>query len=113
MESSTDYLQLKPKLYCILNSSPWIKWQSYAIWEEMQAAAGVVAESYVNKPAYTEEHFDIDYQILLLMSHLKEFLNIKIAKTDLCRFQVRLHPSKNVFKKSPSIMALSNSDYIQ
>lgn len=103
-DSSTDYLELKPRLYCILNSTPWIKWQSYAIWEEMQAAAGMVNQS--SGHFYTEDHFDIDYQILHLMSHLKEFLNIKLAKTDLCRFQVRLQPKKEELQRIASFYCI-------
>lgn len=35
--NSTDYLDLGRNRYCILNSPPWIKWQSVAVFNELRA----------------------------------------------------------------------------
>lgn len=93
---TTEYLALKSRLYCILNSPPWIKWQSYAIWEEMKS---VETEDEVNDESthviYTEESFDLDYQILNLLSHLTEFLNLEFKKNELTRFHTHVDPTES------------------
>ena len=80
--SSTEYLSLKPSLYCILNSPPWIKWRSYSMWEEMKAS------ELDDDPAllYTEESFDIDYQIVSIIGHLTEFLGLSITESEIANF---------------------------
>ncbi|SMF69598.1 ChaN family lipoprotein [Pseudobacteriovorax antillogorgiicola] len=80
--ASTEYINLKPNMYCILNSPPWIKWQSYSMWEEMKSAQ----EDYDPSILYTEEAFDIDYQIVSIMGHLTEFLDISLKESDLSNF---------------------------
>jgi hypothetical protein len=92
---ATDYLLLKPRLYCILNSPPWIKWQSYAIWEEMKAVEGQIVDEGANQQIlYTEETFDLDYQIFNLLTHLTEFLKVDFRKNDLTRFHTHLEPNE-------------------
>ncbi|MFW7380108.1 MAG: ChaN family lipoprotein [Oligoflexus sp.] len=92
---NTEYLALKSRLYCVLNSPPWIKWQSYAIWEEIKSAKGeLVLDDPRARILYTEESFDLDYQILNILSHLAEFLSINFRKNDLTRFHTYSDPSE-------------------
>lgn len=92
---NTEYLALKSRLYCLLNSPPWIKWQSYAIWEEIKSAE---SQSMPADPkthiVYTEDSFDLDYQIHNLLSHLTEFLSLNFKKSDLTRFHTHAEPSE-------------------
>ncbi len=92
---STEYLRLKKDFYCIINSPPWMKWQSYAIWEEMRTAGETGAlgvASIFDDDAfdtYTEDSFDIDYQFLGLTKHLATFLGLREKRVDLNEFNIR------------------------
>lgn len=95
LSSNTEYIKLKDNLYCVLNSPPWIKWQSYAIWEEMKS----VEEDYLlEDQEYTEEVFDIDYQIFNILNHINDFLNLDFKQSDLTSFTTYLDPGKNELK---------------
>ncbi len=78
---STEYLYLKEGLYCLLNSPPWIKWQSYSLWEEMKAA-----EDTYDSSLHTDESFDIDYQIVSILTHLTEFLGLSFRESEISDF---------------------------
>lgn len=78
----TEYLFLKEGMYCLLNSPPWIKWQSYSLWEEMKAAENDDFDSSFN----TDESFDIDYQIVSMLTHLTEFLGLKFRESEISDF---------------------------
>ena len=80
--SKNEYLYLKEGLYCLLNSPPWIKWQSYSLWEEMKSAEEEEDES----DLYTDESFDIDGQIQGLLQQINEFLNLNISEIELTNF---------------------------
>ena len=92
---STEYLKLRRDFFCIVNSPPWMKWQSYAIWEEMRSAGETgalgVAAIFDDDAfdVYTEESFDIDYQFLGLTRHLATFLGLREGKIDLNEFNIR------------------------
>lgn len=96
LSSNTEYIKLKDNLYCILNSPPWIKWQSYAIWEEMKSAE---EDFFTEDQEYTEEVFDIDYQIFNILNHINDFLNLDFKKSDLTSFTTYLEPAKSELKE--------------
>lgn len=93
--SGTEYIQLKKDLFCIINAPPWIKWQSYSIWEELRSAE---LENIEDGLEYTEETFDLDYQIVNLLNHLNDFLKLGLKKTDIYQFQTYLDPSEKDFR---------------
>ena len=100
---TSEYLQLSTDIYCIMNSPPWIKWQSYAIWEEMRNVEDYEewegdedTDNATN--IYTEETFDIDYQVHNLLSNLVNFLKIPHVSSDLTRFRVYLSPGQDTFE---------------
>ncbi len=78
---TTEYLKLRDRLYCVMNSPPWIKWQSFAIWEEMR---GLLADGdYTDIDddlAYTEDEFDIDYHFVGLLDTVAKFLEAPLPK---------------------------------
>ena len=80
--SNNDYLLLKEGLYCLLNSPPWIKWQSYSLWEEMKAAE----RDQEFEEFHTFASFDIDCQIMSVLMHLTEFLNLNFREIELSNF---------------------------
>lgn len=93
----TEYLRLKPDVYCIMNSPPWMKWQSYSIWEEMRSSGfGQVDDDPIeiddSFDENTEESFDIDYQFLALARNLSTFLGFKHSELDLSNFNISYSP---------------------
>ena len=96
--TNTRYLKLKQDLYCIMNSPPWMKWQSYSIWEEMRSSGygnlefdpGEVEQ--VDIDEYTEESFDIDYQFMAMTKNLAGFLGFKETSIDLSNFNITYSP---------------------
>lgn len=86
---TTEYLKLRDRLFCVMNSPPWIKWQSFAIWEEMR---GLQADgSYDDADedlVYTEEQFDIDYQFLGLLDNIAKFVGSSIPKQAKNQFSI-------------------------
>lgn len=87
-----EYLQMRDNFLCILNSPPWMKWQSYAIWEEMRTAAerfdAFESRGSDDEDAYTEDTFDIDFQFLSLTKTLAGFLKIAVPDAELMKFQI-------------------------
>jgi len=88
-----EYLQLGKNFYCIMNSPPWMKWQSYAIWEEMRSIGGndlddEDADADADLEPYTEEAFDFDYQFFGLVKNLAHFLGVKARDAQLSKFHI-------------------------
>lgn len=93
---ATEYLKIKENLFCIINSPPWMKWQSYAIWEEMRGLQGQALldadDDELEDQDYTEEGYDLDYQLLTLIRNLTSFLGLNIPESDLSKFHVNYSP---------------------
>jgi uncharacterized iron-regulated protein len=98
---SSEFLSLGSNKYCILNSPPWIKWQSYTLWEEMRSVKA--SEEYDwdqyedSIELYTEEFFDIDSHILSLVGELAAFLKLPLGKSEASKFNVYFFPEQNDF----------------
>lgn len=100
---STEYLKLKKDFYCIINTPPWMKWQSFSIWEEMRHAG---TTTYSNSDSddneldfYNEETFDIDFQILRFCKNICAFLNINALESDLETFDVCFSRDSDFFSE--------------
>ena len=88
-------LVLKDDFYCVINTAPWLKWQSLAMWEEIH---GVSEQNFYgdDSDAYTEQQYDIDYQLLQILQNLNEFLQLGLSKSDLS-FDLYYKPDDNTF----------------
>lgn len=90
---TTEYLYLRDNIFCIMNSPPWMKWQSYTLWEEMRDIDQV--DDYFDEgededefDLYTEQTFDVDYHFLALLKSLVKFLNLQIDEVSLSEFSI-------------------------
>lgn len=101
--NAPEYLYLKPDSYCILNSPPWIKWQSYCLWEEMKTSQEN-STYFANNDEYlhTDDGFDIDFQVHEILNILCTFLDISVSNYELCRFNVKCHPNHLSIQKIKS-----------
>ncbi len=96
----SEYLQLKPADYCILNTPPWIKWQSYVIWEETRGIGQHNLDDWEDRDIalYVEDSFDIDSQALEILRTLGGFLGLNLESSALTGFSVQLNPGESVLK---------------
>jgi hypothetical protein len=89
---STDYLQLAQDFFCVLNTAPWIKWQSLAMWEEFHASwDGTHGDDF---DLYTEHQYDFDYQLLHILKALNQFIGLNLNTTELSHFNLYIKPDK-------------------
>lgn len=100
----TEYLKLKKDLYCIMNSPPWMKWQSFSIWEELRssglpAIADQEGEIDQDFDLHTEDAFDVDYQFLTFVKNLAAFLEIPIDDSDIETFHIHYSADGDFFRE--------------
>ena len=98
-----EYLELTPDSFCVINSPPWIKWQSQALWEEMRRIGSV--KYLINSIApddfendldlwdegdddLYQESLDLDYHIRHLQRQIAGFLGIKAADVITDQFHI-------------------------
>jgi hypothetical protein len=81
----SEYLDLGPKTYCIINTPPWIKWKSFTMWEELRGIVDTIDDNDIDHDEiddeddlYTEITFDVDSNFLNVAKELLRFLNIEI-----------------------------------
>ena len=91
-QTSCAYVLLRPHFYCVLNTVPWVKWQSLAVWEEMHANAD---QGQHPDDLYTEHHCDFDYQLLHILRALNAFLELQLPNSDLTHFDLYVRPDKS------------------
>jgi hypothetical protein len=102
--SPTEYLQLRKDFYCIMNTPPWMKWQSFSMWEEMRHA-GLPQPSSIDGDLdsdfdldlSSEDSFDVDYQFFQFVKNLSGFLEVKIDSSDLESFHIYFSPEGDFF----------------
>lgn len=95
--NTTEYLKLDEGFYCILNCPPWLKWQSYNIWEESQLSD----ESLVEEISYSELEvifegeldnreikYDVESHFHNILNILCRFLNLSIPSSELFNFNI-------------------------
>lgn len=91
--ASSEYLQLAQDFFCIINTAPWLKWQSLSMWEELHA--NMEAGPYLDEgDLYTEHHYDFDYQLLHISKAINEFLGLGISSSDLTQFDIYIRPDR-------------------
>ena len=92
IEGATEYLQLKKDFYCIMNTPPWLKWQSFSIWEELRNVQSYHKEraqlQLASDDRFMEESFDVDYQFYSFVKTIAEFLGLKLDNSDLESFNI-------------------------
>lgn len=91
---TSEYLRLGERDFCILNCPPWIKWQSYVMWEEMRHADTWLEDDEDEASWYTEDTFDVDSQVLALAEHLAAFLDLKLERSALTHFTLHVEPGQ-------------------
>lgn len=101
---SERFLGLSEDFYCILNTMPWIKWQSLAMWEESHGSANEDGE------VYTEHHYDFEYQLLFILRSINTLLNLNISSHDLSKFDIYLQPDSATLKHVKAKLGLSRND---
>ncbi len=89
-----EYLELGPESFCIINSPPWIKWQSQALWEEMRRIGSVkylintiAPDDFENDldvwdegdDDFCEDSLDLDYHVRHLQRQIAGFLGIQTS----------------------------------
>lgn len=107
--TSFEALELNPDFFCILNTSPWLKWQSLAMWEELH---GVSEESFYGGEidAYTVQEYDFEYQLLFILKSMNEFLQLGISSSDMS-FDIYLKPDRTTLSYIRSKFNISRQNY--
>ncbi|TWW09911.1 hypothetical protein E3A20_09580 [Planctomyces bekefii] len=111
--NSTEYLRLKKDFYCVMNSPPWMKWQSFSIWEDMRhVGSGQVNDSEGELDSdldlQSEDAFDIDYQFLHFARNLADFLGLAIDSSDMESFHLQYSPDADFYKDLTQDLALTS-----
>jgi hypothetical protein len=91
--ATTEYLRLDSNFYCILDTAPWIKWQSLAMWEELHGNLEHTLNADDFDP-YTEHHYDFDYQLLHIIRSLNDLLQLGMSSSELSHFDLYVRPDR-------------------
>lgn len=99
-----EYLSLGGEDYCVINSPPWIKWQSQSLWEEIRRLGpikyleDVIAPDDVeadldtweddDSAFYNEDILDLDHHLDHLQKQLSEFFKLKTNITGTDHFKI-------------------------
>lgn len=107
---STDYLKLENDFFCVLNTAPWIKWQSLAMWEEFHSSwDGIPGDDF---DPYTEQLYDFDYQLLHILKALNQFMGLNLNTNDLSHFDLYIKPDKATLSYIKAKLKLTRSDLL-
>ncbi|MEN9835634.1 MAG: hypothetical protein RL011_1827 [Pseudomonadota bacterium] len=95
--ASTEYLRLRKDFFCIMNSPPWMKWQSFALWEEMRHmgawhTSNHEAEFDQDIDVHHEETYDVDFQFLGFVKELAGFIQVTIDSSAMESFHIHFSP---------------------
>ena len=99
----TEYLRLRKDYYCVVNSPPWMKWQSFSLWEETRHISSLPAsdqEYELNQKLdlYSEDAFDVDYQFMSFVKNIAAFMSLPIDPSDMESFQLQFSPGGDFFR---------------
>jgi hypothetical protein len=99
-----EYLSLSASTFCIINSPPWIKWQSQSLWEEIRRLgpmkyledaiapddieADLAAWEDDDEDLYNDDVLDLDYHLTHLQKQLCDFFKIKITTDKIQHFNI-------------------------
>lgn len=81
----SHYLYLKKDLFCVMDTPPWVKWQSYNFWEEQRESGKQID---AREGFYNELQLDLDYHFLSLVSDLVNFFAFTDNSAALSRFHL-------------------------
>ena len=113
--NTTEYLRLKRDFFCIMNSPPWMKWQTFSIWEEMRSAGtpsladqegGLDSEI----DLYTEDSFDLDYQFLHFIKNLAGFVGVTVDSSDMESFQIHFSQNGDFFGEDAGLQDVAEPE---
>lgn len=99
VSTATQYLQLRRDMYCVMNCPPWMKWQSYTLFEETKALDEPESAAQPNSVPvqlldeenfYTEHTFDIDENFHNFLKNLNDFTGLELTKRQLSDFHIFL-----------------------
>jgi uncharacterized iron-regulated protein len=114
-----EYLELRPDFFCILNSPPWMKWQSQTLVEELKSMG---SSSYIESEMtdeldeddddydfddedhdlYTEDFIDLDGYLRSTVDNLMGFLKIKPNQHILDSFKVLVNVDNEDIEHLPN-----------
>ncbi len=99
-----EYLSLGMRDFCVINSPPWIKWQSQSLWEEIRRLGPIkyledaIAPDDVEADLdtwedddtmlYNEDMLDLDYHLDHIQKQLSEFFKLKSANKPSEQFHI-------------------------
>ncbi len=73
MENLADVIKLKEGLFCVMNTSPWIKLRSHINWLENQSSKSPVARHFGQAQPLPDE-FDVEEEVLDYIQIIQKFL---------------------------------------
>jgi len=82
-----EYLYLKERCFCLMNSPPWMKWQSYCLWEETRSSY-IEQSSDQEEDQDSEESLDLEYHTHSIINHLANLIQLNLSELDLARFSI-------------------------
>ncbi len=90
---SFEVLEMGAHFYCVLNTAPWLKWQSLSVWEELHGAS---EDSFYGgeNDVYTEDSYDLEYQLLFILKSMNDFLGLNIPSAEFS-FDIYLKPDRS------------------
>lgn len=86
------YLQLKQGYFCVMNSSPWLKWQSFAIWQDtrrplVERDHGEESDLEGWDPEQ-ELDYDVDSQFYDLTKVMAQYFQTEFSEFQLTNFHI-------------------------
>ena len=92
---SFEALEMSSNFFCVLNTTPWLKWQTLAMWEELH---GISEDAFYGgeRDAYTVEEYDLEYQLLFILKAVNDHLDLGISPNKLS-FDIYLKPDRATF----------------
>ncbi len=109
--AAPEYFKLNPNFYCVINTAPWIKWNSLAMWEEIHHATD--SNFYQDETEiYTEHNYDYDYHLLHITRSLSTLLDLSISNSDLSQFDLYMRPDRATFHYLKNKLKISRHEFL-
>ena len=78
-----EYFWLKDNLFCLMDTPPWMKWQSFADWEDQLSS---------EFDEYTENEVDVEYRLRTMLISLGNFLDLPVKEESIFSFHLMERP---------------------
>ena len=109
--ASPEYFKLSDNFYCVINTAPWIKWNSLTMWEELHHATD--ANFYQDDTElYTEHHYDYDYHLLHMAKSINNLLDLGISSSQLSQFDLYMRPDRSTFLYLKNKLKISRHEFL-